>query len=227
MKIVVVDDCIEMLDYYGKCIEKEFSQQYQQFELKKFSDISDIDMEFDILFTDVKMPDLDGITFAKECKGKKQNVIIVFFSDYDSYVWDSFSVEVAYFLRKKYFELELPKVVERCIELYRNQHQLLVLESGKQIIQYAMQDIFYVEAYRKHSVIYGKEDSVEVRIGFSEIERKLPQSEFIKIHRSYLVNYRYVRKVSPGVIELLNGVELPISKYRLHEVREQYLEYLK
>lgn len=227
MKIAVVDDCIEQLNYYSKDIKDEFSRQYGQVDLWQFSDVAGMDSDYDILFTDVKMPKKDGITFAKECKRMKKDLIIVFISDYDSYVWESFSAGAIYYLRKKYFQQELWQVVKRCVELYEEQHQMLVLESGKHTVQYQMKDICYVEANGKNVLIYSMGETVEIRAAFSEVERQLPKLQFIKIHRSYLVNYEYIRELSSGKVELLNGTKLPISKYRMQQVREQYLQCVK
>jgi len=130
-------------------------------------------------------------------------------------------------MRKKYFELEVSDVVSRCIAAYESQHQALVLKLGPRVLTYEMKDIIYVEADKKNIVLHMISGEVRLKLRLSDVEQELLAAKFLKIHRSYLVNYRYIKELSTKLVELKTGVQLPISKYRTAEVRSQYLFYLE
>lgn len=98
---------------------------------------------------------------------------------------------------------------------------------GKKIVSCYVDDIYYVEAELKNTSIRYYESEMLVHLPFSKVEQLLEQESFIKIHRSYLVNCRYIQGFDERSVHLGNGAVLPVSKYRMEEVHRQYLKYLE
>lgn len=60
-----------------------------------------------------------------------------------------------------------------------------------------------------------------------DLEDKLSEKGFLRIHKGYLVNYRFIRRLKNTDAVLTNGEELPISRLRVQEIRNKYLEFMQ
>lgn len=102
----------------------------------------------------------------------------------------------------------------------------VVFATGKTILSFQENEIFYIEANLKVIHIRGREGDIELRFSISEAEELLEGRDFIKIHRSYIVNAAYIESIVGNTLILKDRTRLPISKYRMEEVRQKYLSYL-
>ena len=100
----------------------------------------------------------------------------------------------------------------------------VTISAGKEMGFFYVDDIFYVEAELSKTHFMTVSGEFVVALTITEAEELLREDGFIKIHRSYLVNANRLKEIKRRTAILDNGKELPISKYRLQQVREQYLE---
>ncbi len=98
---------------------------------------------------------------------------------------------------------------------------------GKEIVTYYIKDIYYVEAELSKIHLATKDGEYILPITITEAEKILEADGFIKTHRSYLVNVAHISKIKSRIAVLDNGREVPISKYRLKRVKEEYLKMLE
>jgi len=181
--------------------------------------------ELDVVFMDVQMPEKDGISLAKELLDINSKIILVFLSDYDSYVWDSFAVDAIYYMRKRFFEKELGQVIKQINDKFiKRKKDYSTIKVGNKIYNLNLRNILYVEAQQKDVRIVTRDGDIKIRYRISSLEKEL--EGFIKIHRSYLVNPIYVKSVKEREWIMENDESLPVSKYRREEVRQEYLSFL-
>ena len=93
------------------------------------------------------------------------------------------------------------------------------------IFSFDVSKIMYVEAQGKNCLIHSVGDVTEIKLFLSEIERLLSEYEFIKPHRSYLVNYSYISSIKKDNIELSNKELIPISRNRTEAVKHEFITY--
>lgn len=103
----------------------------------------------------------------------------------------------------------------------------VVFSWGKKLINCFVDDIYYVEAELKNVHIHQHIGEFIVHMPFSKVEELLSSEHFLKIHRSYLVNCKHVAEIGNSELTLKNGSTLPVSKYRINEVLNSYLSYIK
>lgn len=101
----------------------------------------------------------------------------------------------------------------------------ITFSAGKVIRSCFQEDIYYIEADLKQVHVWGRNEDFILPMKISDIEKQLLSKGFIKVHRSYLVNQIHIECIVDNIMVLDNRVEVPISKYRLKEVREIYLAY--
>lgn len=103
----------------------------------------------------------------------------------------------------------------------------IVLSLKRKIKTYYVDDIYYVEADMKNIHIWQEQSEVIEQFSFHEIKDLLEGENFIQIHRSYLVNCKYIKSIDNCLAYMKNGACLPISKYRKADVYQQWKNYLQ
>ncbi|MCM1236075.1 MAG: LytTR family DNA-binding domain-containing protein [Ruminococcus flavefaciens] len=226
MNIAIVDDIEEHLKEFSKLIHETWEKRNNIELLTTFKNVMDlypVISKYDVVFMDIKMPEKDGITAAKELGELSPKLIIVFLSDYDSYVWNSFLASPIYFLRKSCLADELPVVVDKCIETYIKRHKTIIIDRKSETYRCNADDIYYVEAQGKNTSLHFVSDIKILKTTFSNVEKTLNNMPFLKIHRSYLVNCSHIRSLQNKQVILDNDEVLPVSKYRYDSIHKQYL----
>ncbi len=226
MNIAIVDDDIEQLDVLTKQIGKGWRKWDAAGNLTAFSNVMELYpliSEYDVVFMDIKMPDKNGIIAAIELSKISPKLIIVFLSDYDSYVWDSFQANPVYYLRKSHLQEDLPFVLEQCIRVYQARNQTVIIDGLHESYQCSVQDLYYVEAQGKYVILHFSCHTKRIKTTFSNAEQALKSQQFLKVHRCYLVNSIHIQSLQNKSVILDNEESLPVSKYRYDMVHKQYL----
>ena len=85
-------------------------------------------------------------------------------------------------------------------------------------------DIIYVQSIDKYVTLFLSRDqqSEAIRFKMSDMERQLHPYGFIRIHKSYLVNYRYIKNIQTNCVVLDNKKKLPVSRYRLDDIKVEF-----
>lgn len=187
-------------------------------------------MSFDLIFLDIDMPGTDGIRFGEALRARGVLSEIVYVSNMDERVYDIFRVHPWSFIRKSRYADELDAVVEEYVRArrLRGGQILLQTEQGK-TLPLEPSKLIYAEASGKSQKLFlsDRGDPALVRASLRELEAQLVPHGFIRIHKGFLVNYRFIHKITSRSVRLDTGAELPIGRDRLVAAREQYLALMK
>ena len=183
---------------------------------------------FDLYFLDIEMPELDGISLAKKIRSLNPDAIIVFISNKEELVFQSFEVRPFRFLRKNHFEEELPGfIIDLKKALTGQKKRSVVFENGSELISVSVSDLLYVEAMRKECVLHTTTGSITVKNKFSDTAEELSEHGFVQCHRSFLVNCRYIYSISRDGIVLDNKEILPVGRTHLEHVKEEFQSFIQ
>lgn len=185
-------------------------------------------MRWDILFLDVLMPGQNGIDVAKEIRQHDTDIKIIFLTSSAEFAVESYTVG-AYFYQMKpvcerqFFEL-MDSVVASC-EKARQGSLLLFAKSGIRRIE--LEKIEYCEVMGRTLLFHMENgDIFEGSGGMDELCKKLlPYGNFLRPHRSYLVNMEYIQSISYKMIVMSGGMNVPIPHGKYSEIKEIYLAY--
>lgn len=181
----------------------------------------------DILFLDINMPKLTGISLLKTLQ-QKPNVIIT--TAYPEYAIEGFELSVTDYLLKP-FSLErflqaVAKVqhktnfIKETVVLEKEPvPDTLFVKSDKKIIKLNFNDISYIEAYGNYIKIY-TDTMVLTSQTLSNFTDKLPDN-FLRIHKSFAINFDYLKFIDGNQIILQNDIKLPIGKSYRKEVLDR------
>lgn len=173
---------------------------------------------FDIILLDIVMGSENGIEAARRIRRVQPDVIIILLSSYSDYMQTGYEVRAFRYILKSEYRNCLEHVIDDAVaELKKDEY--FSFEYRREQYRIRVRDILYFESDRRcvmvntsdvRSVFYGKLD--EIRL-----------ADFIRIHRSYLVNPRHVMVFNQSHVRLSNGVELPVSKSYGAEAKRKFM----
>nr|WP_282579986.1 LytTR family DNA-binding domain-containing protein [Paenibacillus odorifer] len=101
---------------------------------------------------------------------------------------------------------------------------LSLQQKGKEIL-IPYRNIIYLESNRRRIILYSCKDQLDYYSTLNEEEQKLPVSDFVRIHQSYIVNFYFIKEISNQGVILLNGEALPISAKYSADFKKKYLKF--
>ncbi|MCI8712781.1 MAG: response regulator transcription factor [Ruminococcus sp.] len=174
----------------------------------------------DVVFMDIRMPHVDGMTAAKRLREQDENVILVFVTNMAQFAIKGYEVEALDFILKpvRYqdFVYRLKKIV-RILE--RDRQDDVVIRFDREMRRISKKDVYYILVDKKHLVYHTAVGCFEVRESLRKAGSQLPQDEFVSCCSGYLVNLNFVREVKGNEVNVA-GDWLPISRPK----RKQFLE---
>ena len=185
---------------------------------------------FDLILLDIDMPGMDGIRFGEELRARGCRSDIIYVSNMDEKVYEIFRVHPWSFVRKSRFSQELPSVLGEYARGRSNRMgQLLLTGESGQTVSLDPASLIYAEAVGKvqRLVLSGAAEPILIRASLRELEEQLLPHGFIRIHKGFLVNYRYIKKITSRSVLLDTGDDLPVGRDRLNAARERYLSLMK
>ncbi|WP_031528264.1 LytR/AlgR family response regulator transcription factor [Dyadobacter crusticola] len=187
------------------------------------------EQKIDILFLDINMPVMDGVTFLKTLKNPPQ---VIFTTAYREYALDAFELSACDYLLKPFslerFVVAVDKAMER-LHLSNNLppeppaqkvDDFIFIKTEGKIYKILFSDLLYAEASGNYTKIVLANGTLLPAMTFSNFEEMLPKASFIRIHRSFIVNKSKISHIEGNRI-FLNNAELPIgTNYRENLLRE-------
>lgn len=234
MRIAVCDDEDKELTHFTELIAEYQFIRGVSHECRFFHNITDFlcDMkagEYDLIMLDAVMPGINGVQAAREIRELDTDVKIIFVSLSAESAVDSYSVGAYYYLLKPVDAGSLFPLLDRVEnELCLQDEESLALKDRKGIARISFTGLEYVEVINK-TVSFHMADGIirEMTAALSDIEGKLlARPEFLKTHRSYLVNLNYVQTVGVNCIVTKNGHNIPLSRQRRNHIHDAYRNFL-
>ena len=185
-------------------------------------------MRFDILFLDVLMPGVNGIETAQEIREYDSTMKIIFLTSSAEYAVQSYMVN-AYFYQLKPIWAEsfyrlMDSVIEECEKV---QKRSLILKCKSGITQISLDRLLYCEVLGRTLVFHMQNgERLESAGSMDDLNGQLEKyNNFLRVHRSYLVNMEYIKNISSKAVLMANQDEIPVPHGKCSEIKNQYLEY--
>jgi DNA-binding LytR/AlgR family response regulator len=183
-------------------------------------------VRFDIVFLDISMEEVDGIQAAQRIRSFHSDTYIVFVTAFIDYALEGYKVNAVRYLMKDTLEIAL----EECMNAILQKMQVArvtfsFLEGEKRLYT---DNILYVESRGHKSIFHYMESemvSYQIYDKLDSVERNLEGYGFLRIHKSYLVNMKHIRKISNYIVSLDTGEELPVPRLRFQAVKEGFVAY--
>lgn len=192
---------------------------------------------FDVIFLDIQMPGLSGLELARILNGLPEPPAVVFVTAYDEYAVSAFELRASDYLLKPVAIERLRQTLDRIRRLGQPEVpspaenstarlERLPVEAAGRTVLIDLSNIRFAEA--RGDVVYVKTEDAShtTRLSLNELERRLPNPPFLRVHRAFLVNLRNVVEIRPyfnGAYLLRtndrDGTELTVSRGRVKDLR--------
>mgnify|MGYP001027098319 FL=1 len=227
--IGICDDDRYFLDYIENKIEKILKVQDIAFKIHKFTNgidlletCNEMDKPLDIIFLDIDMPKLDGLEVAEIIRRKDEEIILIFLTSMEDEVYKTFKYNAFRFIRKSHINTELKEALQSSLEKLKDEKHIFKTSKGDLALY--ISDILYFEFVDRAVCIKTFDTKHKTTIRrFKDIEGVFESKGFILIHRSCMVNGNYIKSVGNLDITLDNDEKLPVSRYRIEEVKKSFI----
>lgn len=176
----------------------------------------------DILFLDIRMQGMDGLETARRLREQNCNCLIIFLTSLAEYARKGYEVKAFRYLLKEEADREIGRVMEECRrELGAEEYFSFTWERCNYSIH--KKDILYFESRKRLIYLYTAKRKYQFYQKLDYLEEQLAQSGFLRCHRSFLVQERYVKGWRENVLWLEDGTELPVSRTYEKEVNRKLM----
>ena len=183
-------------------------------------------VKYDAVFMDINMEQTDGIETAMRIREFQSNTYIVFVTAFIKYVLEGYKVNAIRYIMKDTLDTAIPECMDAILKkMQLRQISFSFMEGEKRLYT---DNLLYVESKKHKSVFYYQEEQLkkyQIYEKLDDIEKTLKDFGFLRVHKSYLVNMRHIRKISNYIVELSTGEELPIPRVRYQKVKQEFVEY--
>ncbi|MDO4620890.1 MAG: LytTR family DNA-binding domain-containing protein [Lachnospiraceae bacterium] len=229
MNIVICDDEIQIASLLQKKLQEYAMRHSLTFSITLYSEgrklinsFAHAGLKADLIFLDIKMKDMDGISVAEELRKMNVESEIIFLSGYKEYVFDSFRVRTFRYLLKPLKEQELWEAMDALLRNY-NEEDRLEYDFMDEHYSIRYKDIVYIEGMRGKIWIHCGKDVYRWRGALSNLHDVMKDKGFFLIHRSYLINMSKIVRYNSNEIIMEGEEAVPLSKYKRDEFKKEYI----
>ena len=237
LKAAIVDDEAKFISVYSRLITEAFSEHHVIIELKTFSSGTEFikslsNNKYDLVFMDIDMPELSGIDIASELRKNNQNFDLIFVSAHPHFVFEAIKCTPYRFIRKSNLKKETLEAVNSYCTRTQMKFKMISLElqNGDEINEKVNNIVSFFSV--RHDVYYVSSSENEAKIlsrkySLSQLEQSAQEYGFIRVHKSHLVNYRYIKTINSKSLFMSDDSEIPISHGKKTEIQEQFMKLIR
>lgn len=181
---------------------------------------------YQLILLDIEMRGIDGLETARRVRALLPDCYIIFITSHDEFALTGYEVQAFRYLVKPVQPEKLTEAISAVRAELADQLTLHV-EDGPVEALVRARDIFYVEAQDKRVRLVTARETFCDRRGIDEVAALLAQEDFYRVHRSYLINLRYVAFMDGTTVQLVNGDQVPISRLRKKAFKNAFQAYVK
>lgn len=185
--------------------------------------------QIDLIFLDIRMPKIQGLDFLRLLKTKP---VVIITSAFEEHALESYELEVCDYLLKPFRFDRFLKACLKALDLHKlkqkkassgfsveptpapvpTKPEQLFIRSDKRLIQVELKDIYFFESYGNYVKVWKQNEYFLTPQTLTLIESQLSGADFIRIHKSYIVNKQLISYVEGNMVVLKGGKTLPIGK---------------
>ena len=185
----------------------------------------------DLLFLDINMPKLSGISFLKNLKNPP---LVIFTTAYSEYALEGFELNAIDYLKKPFSFDRFCKAYFRAEELLQlknstrskkseeNDTEFLFIKSNKKMIKVKFSEIYYIEGLGDYIKIHLADKKLVTNLSMKRIHSLLPQKDFYRTHKSFIISLDKIDAIE-GNMTIINSNKLPIG----NSYRQEFIKFIK
>lgn len=230
LRIAVCDDDAYFRDEIHTLLTDYFTQKKYQYEIDQYESGETLlsaaeNKPFDLVFMDIEMPNTDGIATGKKLREKQKNIFLIFVTSHNCYYQQAFRLNAFQYLEKPICTYFFVEEMDRVMAEYSVKHQDYIVEYKGCQTKVPLSQIVYLESDYWNVIIHTINGDYK-KVGKLNAEESVLQVHFfLRIHQSFLVNMKFIKKFQSEKIVLETGEALSISRKYKDSARKMFINY--
>lgn len=230
IRIGLIDDDLEHLARMKSFLARYEEEEQVHFQIQEFHNglnfVEDYDGSLNVVFLDIEMPHMDGMTAAKNIRERDPALGIVFITNMAQYAIRGYEVNAIDFIVKPVSYYVFADKLEKAIRFSRqNAEKELVLQTEEAFVKLPCSQVLYIEKEKNYLLYHTKKGAFRARGTLISAEEELSREGFFKCSSGGLINLKYVTRLEKDTVWIENE-PLPVSRNRKKELKEAFLKYL-
>ena len=229
MKILICDDEYTNLEILKKHIMEYTAAHCIKADIYATTspkEIFESSTSYDLAFLDIQMPDIDGISVAKELKSRNNKVILFFITAFDEYQDEAMDLHIFRFFDKPLNIERLYSGLNRAIEYLNESYIDVYIENKNRHIKVSVDDIKYIKRENRKNTIVTNNEIYTVRCKFEDLKSALPNTVFYLVHKSFYVNLHYITEYSYKEI-YVDDPRISVATRKQADFHKYWFNYVK
>lgn len=232
LKIAICDDNIVLMKRLKKICQEYEKHAFERISIECFSNSLDFlhsKNKFDVIFMDIEMPQLDGISAGKIFREIDKEAFIIFVSGYEKYKPIAYGVHPFDYIDKPFNKdaifTVLNDVIRYMSKISYTSNIKIKIGSESHIISAIK--IRHIELNNRKINIYYENEVLSIYDTISSLYTELRDYGFLLPHSAYIINYRFIKTFKRFTVYLVDGTEIPISQKKYNEFERKFHEILR
>ena len=233
LKIAVCDDMPAEIERLQNHFNRYGNENNLHIEITACSDADSIlamlehAEEYDLLFLDIYMEQLNGIDLARQLRRQGDKSRIIFFSTSTEHALDAFGVYASQYLVKPVAYDDFARAMDAVLEQRLKEEAVIRVVSGRGMVEILLSELVYSETKQNYQhIVLSTGETEKVRITGGELFGMLEgRPNFVKLGASFIINMQYVNKVTAEEVALAGRYRVPVPRGSYASVKQRYWDF--
>lgn len=230
MKFLICDDDDLMLKKLSLLIKNSPENKCYSNKIIEITNPTDVNIadEYDVAFLDIDMPQMSGIDLARKIHEQWPNTVIIFITNYVQYAPNGYEVGAFRYLMKNQITEKLIDYLDLAIKERTKRLRVITIQINGERINVPVSNILYMESSARIITMHLIENvrpMYQFYGNMSDLAQKFEILGFLRVHKSYLVNMKYIEIFQCKRLEIKGGILIPSSERKYSELKQRYLTW--
>lgn len=236
LRVIICDDDVRFLSTMVQIVDDIVSQFTCCAKIHSYTNFEQIGQPIlascDIALLDIDFADkkYNGLAIARQLRSLRPDAIIIFITNYIEYAPEGYEVKAFRYLLKKDVQVKLRDYLLFAFDALAASKEMLKIKICGEIIDLRLRKIVYIESKLRMVDVHMEKNKLHDQgkvysyyATMSELEKQLAPLGFLRIHKSYLVNMKFIRYLRNREVLLCDGTTLPVGGKNYAEKKKKYL----
>lgn len=230
INIAICDDEPSLIHHLSDQLERYAKESGEEIRITSFSNGRELmrkyDMNFELIFLDIKMDKMNGLEAAREIRKIDAKVSIIFLTSLIQYALEGYKVNATDYIVKPIKYLRLKEELHNWLTKHRqgdNPYFVTANDTGRYKV--FIKSLRYIETFNRNILLHTEQENIVSYKSMKEMEVILKDLGFARCHTSFIVNLLYVKRVEKLELKLITGEIIPVSQPKRKDFMVQMADY--